>query len=169
VVGTFSLSTHSLCFPRSLASDTTPRIFVPAEGNALAQLLLERGVNGESPLKRRSPRKSTATRTTPKNARSTKAAAATTKTPRTVSKRARKSTVAPGADEPRIAPATTTKKNKRPSTSKSKTPKSRGQRGRPNTKGVEVGGDNGGGASVYAQSWLHRSKLTVYATCPLST
>ncbi|KAI9429018.1 hypothetical protein H4582DRAFT_390211 [Lactarius indigo] len=118
-------------------------IFVPAEGNDLAQLLLARGVNGESPTKRRSPRKSTtARRTTPKSARSTKVA---TKTPRTASKRARKSTVVPDtnqADEnaappqPKIALAST-KKTKQSSTSKSKTTKSRSQRGRPKTKDVD--------------------------------
>ncbi|KAI9432736.1 hypothetical protein H4582DRAFT_1089429 [Lactarius indigo] len=121
-------------------------IFVPAEGNDLAQLLLARGVNGESPTKRRSPRKSTtARRTTPKSARSTKVA---TKTPRTASKRARKSTVVPDtnqADEnaappqPKIALAST-KKTKRSSTSKSKTTKSRSQRGRPKTKDVDFDG-----------------------------
>ncbi|KAF8259723.1 hypothetical protein EI94DRAFT_1750792 [Lactarius quietus] len=109
-------------------------IFVPAEGNVLAQILLERGVNGESPAKRRSPRKSTAARSTPKSARSAKVA---TKTPRTTSKRARKSTV---ADELRVAPVTA-KKNKQPSTAKSKTPKSRG---RVQTKGVGVGVDGAG-------------------------
>lgn len=122
-------------------------IFVPAEGNALAQLLLARGVNGESPAKRRSPRKSTVARpTAPKSARSAKVA---TKTPRAASKRARKSTVVPDADtvdenttlpQPRIAPAST-KKNKRRSTSKSKTPKSRSsQRSRPRTKEVDFDG-----------------------------
>jgi hypothetical protein len=88
------------------------RIFVPAEGNVLAQVLLARGVNGESPVKRRSPRKSTAARNaTPKSVRSAKVA---TKTPRTASKRARKSIVVPGAnaaDEDTIAPASA-KKNK---------------------------------------------------------
>ncbi|KAH9061927.1 hypothetical protein EDB87DRAFT_387579 [Lactarius vividus] len=124
-------------------------IFVPAEGNDLAQLLLARGVNGESPTKRRSPRKSTASRrTTPKSARSAKVA---TKTPRTAPKRARKSTVVPDAnleDEnaplppPKTAPAST-KKNKRSSTSKSKAPapKSRGQRSRPKAKEVIDGSD----------------------------
>ncbi|KAH9040918.1 hypothetical protein EDB83DRAFT_2410760 [Lactarius deliciosus] len=128
-------------------------IFVPAEGNDLAQLLLARGVNGESPTKRRSPRKSTAARrTTPKSARSAKVA---TKTPRTAPKRPRKSTVVPDANladenaplpQPRIAPAST-KKNKRSSTSKSKAPapKSRGQRSRPKTKEVDI---DGSGASV---------------------
>ena len=98
-------------------------------------------------MKRRSPRKSIAARSTPKSARTTKVA---TKTPRTATKRARKSTVVPGAslvDKPRIAPATA-KKNKQPSTSKLKTPKSRGQRGRPHTKDVDVDGDDGGGASI---------------------
>lgn len=117
-------------------------IFVPAEGNALAQILLERGVNGESPLKRRSPRKSTTTRATPKSTRTAKVA---TKTPLPAPKRARKSTVAPGAsvvDEPRFAPATT-KKNKRPSTSTLKTPKVRAQRSRKQTKGIDVDDDEG--------------------------
>src|ERR1700761_907898 len=98
-------------------------------------------------MKRRSPRKSTAARSTPKSARTAKVA---TKTPRTASKRPRRSTVVPGAslaDEPKIAPATA-RKNKRASTSKSKTPKSQGQRGRPHTKDVGVDGDDGGGASV---------------------
>ncbi|KAH9034475.1 hypothetical protein EDB85DRAFT_1947493 [Lactarius pseudohatsudake] len=125
-------------------------IFVPAEGNGLAQLLLARGVNGESPIKRRSPRKSTAARrTTPKSARSAKVA---TKTPRTAPKRARKSTVVPDANledenlplpQPRIVPAST-KKNKRSSTSKSKAPapKSRGQRSRPKTKEVDIDGSD---------------------------
>lgn len=125
-------------------------IFVPAEGNDLAQLLLARGVNGESPTKRRSPRKSTAARrTTPKSARSAKVA---TKTPRTAPKRARKSTVVPDANladenaplpQPRVAPVST-KKNKRSSTSKSKAPapKSRGQRGRPKTKEVDIDGSD---------------------------
>ncbi|KAH9177942.1 hypothetical protein EDB89DRAFT_1931866 [Lactarius sanguifluus] len=122
-------------------------IFVPAEGNDLAQLLLARGVNGESPTKRRSPRKSTAARrTTPKSARSVKVVTGT-KTPRTAPKRARKS--ANLADEnaalpqPKIAPAST-KKNKRSSTSKSKAPapKSRGQRGRPKTKEVDIDGSD---------------------------
>ena len=93
-------------------------------------------------MKRRSPRKSTAARSTPKSAGTAKVA---TKTPRTASKRARKSTVVPGAslaDEPKIAPATA-KKNKRASTSKLKTPKSQGQRGRPHTKDVGVDGDDG--------------------------
>lgn len=126
---------------------------MPAEGNPLVQLLLERGVNGESPVKRRSPRKSTAAcHTTPKSVRSAKVA---TKTPRTASKRARKSIVvsdANAADEealphPGIAPAST-KKNKRSrsSTSKSKTTKSRGKRSGPRTKGVDF--DGGGGAFV---------------------
>ena len=113
---------------------------MPAEGNALAQILLERGVNGESPIKQRPPRKSTTTRSTPKSARSAKVA---TKTPRTVSKRARKSTVAPGVcmvEEPKTA-----KKNKRPSTSTLKTPKARSRK---QTKGVDVDADDGGGASL---------------------
>ena len=112
---------------------------MPAEGNALAQILLERGVNGESPIKQRPPRKSTTTRSTPKSVRSAKVA---TKTPRTASKRTRKSTVAPGvsvAEEPKTA-----KKNKRPSTSTSKTPKARSRK---QTKGVDVDADDGGGAS----------------------
>ncbi|KAH8978881.1 hypothetical protein EDB86DRAFT_2990288 [Lactarius hatsudake] len=125
-------------------------IFVPAEGNDLAQLLLARGVNGESPNKRRSPRKSTAARrTTPKSARSAKVA---TKTPRTAPKRPRKSTVVPDANladenaplpQPRIAPVST-KKNKRSSTSKSKAPapKSRGQRSRPKTREVDIDGSD---------------------------
>ncbi|KAN0141815.1 hypothetical protein V8E53_000277 [Lactarius tabidus] len=115
-------------------------IFVPAEGNALAQILLERGVNGESPMKRRSPRKSTTTRSTPKSARTAKVA---TKTPRTAPKRARKSTVVPDAsavDEPRGAPATK-RTNKRPGTSTSKTPKAQS---RPRKKVVEVEVDDGG-------------------------
>jgi hypothetical protein len=117
---------------------------VPAEGNALAQILLERGVNGESPMKRRSPRKSTTTRSTPKSARTAKVA---TKTPRTAPKRARKSTVVPDAsavDEPRGAPATK-RTNKRPGTSTSKTPKAQS---RPRKKVVEVEVDDGGGASI---------------------
>ena len=121
-------------------TDRHTRIFVPAEGNALAQILLERGVNGESPIKQRPPRKSTTTRSTPKSARSAKVA---TKTPRTVSKRARKSTVAPGVcmvEEPKTA-----KKNKRPSTSTLKTPKARSRK---QTKGVDVDADDGGGASL---------------------
>jgi hypothetical protein len=126
------------------------RIFVPAEGNVLAQVLLARGVNGESPVKRRSPRKSTAARNaTPKSVRSAKVA---TKTPRTASRRARKSIVVPGAnaaDEDTIAPASA-KKNKGRSTSNSKTPKSRSQRSRPGTKDVD--NDDGGGASVVAAS-----------------
>ena len=112
---------------------------MPAEGNALAQILLERGVNGESPIRQRPPRKSTTTRSTPKSARSAKVA---TKTPRTASKRARKSTVAPGVcmvEEPKTA-----KKNKRPSTSTLKTPKARSRK---QTKGVDVDADDGGGAS----------------------
>lgn len=120
--------------------DHHTRIFVPAEGNALAQILLERGVNGESPIKQRPPRKSTTTRSTPKSARSAKVA---TKTPRTASKRARKSTVAPGVcvvEEPKTA-----KKNKRPSTSTLKTPKARSRK---QTKGVDVDADDGGGASL---------------------
>ena len=127
---------------------------MPAEGNAFVQVLLARGVNGESPIKRRSPRKSTTARpTTPKSVRSAKVA---TKTPRTASKRARKSIVVPGAnpaDEdtlslPRKAPASA-KKNKGRGTSNSKTPKSRNQRSKPHTKDVDVDGkDDGGGTSV---------------------
>ncbi len=128
-------------------------IFVPAEGNDLAQLLLARCVNGESPNKRRSPRKSTAARrTTPRSVRSAKVA---TKTPRAASKRARKSTVVPDANQadenaalpqPKTAPAST-KKNKRSTTSKSKAPKSRSQRRRPQTKDVDIDGDDGGGGA----------------------
>jgi hypothetical protein len=135
---------------------------VPAEGNALAQILLERGVNGESPFKRRSPRKSTTTRATPKSTRTAKVA---TKTPRPAPKRARKSTVAPGAsvvDEPRIAPATT-KKNKRPSTSTLKTPKARAQPSRKQTKGIDVDDDEGGGASVA----LARNRIDLNHPFPL--
>ena len=122
---------------------------MPAEGNPLVELLLARGVNGESPIKRRSPRKSTAARhtTTPKSVRSAKLAI---KTPRTASKRARKSIVVPDAEladedalpQSRVA---TTKKNKARSTSNSKTPKSRS---RPHTEDVEINGNDGGGASV---------------------
>ena len=48
---------------RILASDplssiiTESSIFVPSEGNALVDILLLRGVNGESPVKKRTPRK----------------------------------------------------------------------------------------------------------------
>ena len=131
---------------------------MPAEGNALAQILLGRGVNGESPMKRRSPRKSTTTRSTPKSARSAKVA---TKTPRTASKRARKSTVAPGAsvaEEPKTA-----KKNKRPSTSALKTPKARSRK---QTKGVDVGGDDGGGASVILARTCVDLNNPVSTPCP---
>ena len=63
-------------------SSTLTSIFVPSEGNALVDILLARGVNGDSPVKKRPPRKSALT---PKP----RSSASRTKTPRTgASKRA---------------------------------------------------------------------------------
>jgi hypothetical protein len=53
-------------------------IFVPSEGNPLVDILLARGINGESPLKRRPPRKAALT---PKPPRPAASSVTQTKTP----------------------------------------------------------------------------------------
>ena len=71
-------------------------IFVPSEGNELADILRARGVNGESPIKKRAPRKKSAV--TPKPRPSAPSTVARSKTPRAGNPKraARKSSAVPG-------------------------------------------------------------------------
>ena len=90
-------------------------IFVPSEGNVLVDILLARGINGESPAKKRAPRKRGAR--APKSRPSAVSRVARSKTPRTGSPKraARKSAAIPSdADENYAPPA-----KKRHDTSKS--------------------------------------------------
>ena len=70
-----SLACSWMSVPTHAFIDITS-IFVPSEGNPLVDILLSRGVNGESPVKKRPPRKSAHT---PKP----RSSASRTKTPRT--------------------------------------------------------------------------------------
>jgi len=80
-------------------------IFVPSEGNALADILLSRGVNGESPIKKRAPRKKSAV--TPKPRPSAASGVARSKTPRAGAPKraARKSSAIPGHGDENQPPA----------------------------------------------------------------
>jgi hypothetical protein len=73
-VQVFGCGTYHPC-----VASTQTSIFVPSKGNPLVDILLARGVNGESPIKKRASRKSTAT---PKLCTPTISKAARTKTPR---------------------------------------------------------------------------------------
>jgi hypothetical protein len=108
-------------------ASTQTSVFVPSEGNALADILLARGVNGDSPIKKRAPRKSVVT---PKpRAPAASKEAARTKTPRTgTSKRGTRKSIAAQDKKENILPVT----KKRGGTSKTaKVQKSRTNDGAP--------------------------------------
>lgn len=83
---------------------------MPSEENALVQILLARGINGESPVKRRASRKSVLT---PKPRASAASRAPHTKTPRTTTPKraARKSAAAPSAGDENYPPQPKKRRN----------------------------------------------------------
>ncbi|KAI0287881.1 hypothetical protein BC826DRAFT_1041928 [Russula brevipes] len=111
-------------------------IFVPPEGNDLVGILLARGVNGESPFKKRAPRKKKSLATSTPRPSTPAAKATKTKTPRTRAPRPapRKSAAVPSeGDENRPHPT-----KKRRGTSKA----SKSQKGK-RTEDIAAGSSAG--------------------------